>query len=194
LAWKKESPCEPRPAPAGGAAASSSLLAPARPARYRGKVIAMGFRISLTLPGDDRAFAMGGRTGMAERKNLTGVWHGLYSYERFREPVYFVATLIDGGSFVGGTTHESEIGERGAPLTLFASVEGTAAGQEVVFTKTYDGSGGWGHSVAYVGRLSADGMEIEGRWTIGRLAAGRFLMIRNAGVSESVVREAFEKV
>lgn len=128
------------------------------------------------------------------KTNLTGVWHGLYSYERFREPVYFVATLIDGGAFVSGTTHESEVGERGAPLTLFASIEGTAAADEVVFTKTYDGSGGWEHSVAYVGRLSSDGTEIEGRWTIGRQASGRFLMIRNSGVSESVVRHAFEKV
>jgi len=127
-------------------------------------------------------------------QNLTGVWHGLYSYDRFREPVYFVATLIDGGSFVSGSTHESEVGERGAPLTLFASIEGTTADSDVVFTKSYDGSGGWAHSVAYVGKLSADGCEIEGRWTIGRKAAGRFLMIRNAGVSESVVREAFEKV
>lgn len=132
---------------------------------------------------------------MKDRKtNLTGVWHGLYSYERFREPVYFVATLIDSGSFVSGTTHESEIGERGAPLTLFAAIEGASAEGDVDFTKTYDGSGGWAHSVAYDGRLSADGTEVEGRWTIGRQAAGRFLMIRNSGASESVLREAFEKV
>ena len=132
---------------------------------------------------------------MKDRKtNLTGVWHGLYSYERFREPVYFVATLIDNGSFVCGSTHESEVGERGAPLTLVASVEGRSADGEVAFVKTYDGSGGWDHSVAYDGRLNADGSEVEGRWEIGRRAAGRFLMIRNSGVSESVVREAFEKV
>lgn len=127
-------------------------------------------------------------------ENLTGVWHGLYSYEAFREPVYFVATLIDGGSFVCGTTHESEVGRRGAPLTLFAQVEGNRGGGDVVFTKTYDGSGGWDHSVAYVGRLGPDGAEIEGRWSIGRQAAGRFLMIRDSGVTESAVREAFEKV
>ncbi len=131
---------------------------------------------------------------MAQKsENLTGVWHGLYSYELYREPVYFVATLIDSGTFISGTTHESEVGETGAPLTLFATIEGTSAGGDVVFTKSYDGSGGWDHSVAYVGRLSADACEIEGRWTIGRKAEGRFLMIRNSGVTESVVREAFEK-
>jgi len=129
-----------------------------------------------------------------EGRALTGVWHGLYSYERFRDPVYFVASLIDCGSFVSGTTHESEIGERGAPLTLFASIEGAARNGGVAFTKTYDGSGGWAHSVSYAGRLSPDASEIEGRWTIGRHADGRFLMIRSRGVSESVVRAAFEKV
>ncbi len=127
-------------------------------------------------------------------ENLTGVWHGLYSYELYHEPVYFVATLIDTGSFISGTTHESEVGATGAPLTLFATLEGTSAEGDVVFTKTYDGSNGWTHSVAYVGRLSTDACEIEGRWTIGRKSEGRFLMIRNSGVTESVVREAFEKV
>ena len=126
-------------------------------------------------------------------ENLTGVWHGLYSYRLHREPVYFVATLIDAGSFISGTTHESEVGETGAPLTLFATIEGTAAQGDVVFTKTYDGSNGWTHGVDYVGSLSADACEIEGRWTIGRKAEGRFLMIRNQGVTESVVREAFER-
>ena len=126
--------------------------------------------------------------------NLTGVWHGLYSYFLYEQPVYFVATLIDGGSFFSGTTHESETAETGSPLTLFATVEGTCADDDVIFTKTYDGSNGWTHSVAYVGRLSPDGCEIEGRWTIGRKSEGRFLMIRNSGVTESVMREAFEKV
>ncbi len=64
----------------------------------------------------------------------------------------------------------------------------------MVFTKTYDGSNGWTHSDSYVGRLSSDACEIEGRWTIGRKSEGRFLMIRNAGVTESVVRQAFETV
>jgi hypothetical protein len=128
------------------------------------------------------------------KQSLTGVWHGLYSYQAYREPVYFVATLIDSGSYISGTTHESEIGERGAPLTLFASIEGSRQGTSVSFTKAYDGSGGWDHQVSYDGILNADGTEIEGKWTIGHKASGRFLMIRNRGVTESVVRGAYEKV
>jgi hypothetical protein len=127
-------------------------------------------------------------------KNITGVWHGLYSYQAFRHPVYFVATLIDSGSYISGTTHESEVGEHGAPLTLFASVEGSRKDNAVSFSKSYDGESGWDHTVNYEGLLNADASEIEGQWTIGNKATGRFLMIRNRGVSESVVRKVYEKI
>jgi hypothetical protein len=127
-------------------------------------------------------------------QNLTGVWHGLYSYVAFHEPVYFVATLIDTGSFLGGTTHESDVGETGAPLTLFASVEGARSGAKVDFTKVYDGSGGWDHAVAYEGVLNGDATEIEGSWRINAEAFGRFLMIRSRGATEQVARKRFVEV
>lgn len=126
-------------------------------------------------------------------QSLTGVWHGLYSYAAFREPVYFVATLIDSGSFISGSTHEQETGETGAPLVLIAAVEGTHGDQRVQFTKTYDGSAGWDHAVSYEGLLSPDRNEIEGQWRIDHRANGRFLMIRNRGVEEKMVRRAFQK-
>jgi hypothetical protein len=128
------------------------------------------------------------------KDSLTGVWHGLYHYPVHREPVYFVATLIDAGSFISGSTHESEIGETGAPLTLFASVEGTKSGSTVGFTKTYDGASGWDHAVAYDGVLNGDATEIEGEWRIGVEARGRFLMIRSRGASEQVARKRFVEV
>ncbi|RDJ25049.1 hypothetical protein DWF00_17765 [Bosea caraganae] len=131
---------------------------------------------------------------MARSSNLTGVWHGLYTYQAAREPIYFMATLIESGAWLTGSTHESEVGLSGAPLTLFAMLEGTRDEASVRFTKTYDGTGGWSHSVVYDGALSADATEIEGRWTIRREASGRFLMIRSAGANESVVRRAFAKV
>lgn len=127
----------------------------------------------------------------AER--LTGVWHGLYTYAGQPEPVYFMATLIDAGTSLTGATRESAVGERGAPLTLHAAIEGTHHASAVVFTKTYDGSGGWSHAVAYDGALNAERTEIEGRWTIGAKASGRFLMIRSQGASETVVRKAFAR-
>jgi hypothetical protein len=131
---------------------------------------------------------------MVAKDSLTGVWHGLYTYPGQPEPVYFVATVIDSGSHLSGSVHESEVGRNGAPLTLYAGLDGSRQGHSVAFTKTYDGSGGWEHSVSYDGLLSQDRTEIEGRWTIRTEASGKFLMIRSRGVSESVVREAFEKV
>jgi hypothetical protein len=122
---------------------------------------------------------------------LTGIWHGLYSYPAYLEPVYFVATLISSGRGFSGTTHEAVTGRSGAPLMLFASLAGSQAGYSVTFSKTYDGSGGWCHTVGYDGILNATATEIEGRWTLPNAWSGRFLMIRAAGADETAVRKAF---
>lgn len=132
-------------------------------------------------------------------KSLTGVWHGLYTYPRELQPVYFMATLIQSGGHLSGTTHEAEKGEDGAPLALFAMIGGARSGASVVFSKTYDGSAGWTHDVAYDGRLDDAEDEIEGRWTIAPTAerpglSGRFMMMRSSGASEKTARQAFEKV
>ena len=44
--------------------------------------------------------------GRAGEQNLTGVWNGLYTYPSDRS-TSFVATLIDSGGSLSGTTHES---------------------------------------------------------------------------------------
>ena len=129
---------------------------------------------------------------MTGSSSLTGVWHGLYTYQDLGS-VYFVATIIESGAWLAGSTHESEVGVSGAPLTLFAGLEGAGQEQRVHFVKTYDGTGGWSHSVAYDGMLSAEATEIEGGWAIGLEASGRFLMIRSAGANESVIRRAFAR-
>lgn len=130
---------------------------------------------------------------MGASTSLTGVWHGLYSYTDIGS-VYFVATLIQSGAWLSGSTHEAEFGDDGSPLTLFAELEGMRDGLRLRFDKTYDGTGGWSHSVAYEGLISPDATEIEGNWTIGQEVSGRFLMIRSRGASESVVRRAFVRV
>jgi hypothetical protein len=127
--------------------------------------------------------------------SLTGIWHGLYTYPRGGwQPVYFVATLVASGAHLGGTTHEAAVGHSGAPLTVFASLSGSRAGATVAFAKTYDGTGGWTHTVAYAGVLNGDASEIEGTWSIPDVWSGRFLMMRSPGVSEQAVRRKFEKV
>jgi hypothetical protein len=135
---------------------------------------------------------------MSEKtQSLTGVWHGLYSYDLASAPVYFVATLMSGAGWISGTSHEAINEIVGQALTLFASLEGSIVGAKVSFIKTYDGSGGWSHSVPYEGTLSPDGTEIEGRWEIiekGYMqVSGRFLMIRSNGASEALVRRVYEK-
>jgi hypothetical protein len=126
--------------------------------------------------------------------SLSGQWQGLYSYPRYLEPVYFVATLISFGSQFSGTTHEASEGRSGAALKSFALVDGSLGGNEVSFLKTYDGSADRSHSITYNGTLSVDGLEIEGTWSIPGDWSGRFLMIRNTGATEKLVREVYEKV
>jgi hypothetical protein len=127
------------------------------------------------------------------KTSLTGVWQGLYSYMAFREPVYFVATVIQSGTMLTGTVQEAEIGRNGAPLNLFAYISGAKVGNAVTFAKTYDGSGGWNHAVHYDGMLNGDASEVEGRWEIVNEGSGRFLMIRSPGATEAVARLIFEK-
>ncbi len=130
---------------------------------------------------------------MSPKDNLTGVWHGLYSYPVAVEPVYFMATLISSGTMLSGMTHEAVKGRKGAPLTVFAALDGSRSGQAIEFIKTYDGTGGWRHSVRYEGTLNTEATEIEGFWMLSTGWIGRFLMIRSAGMTEEVARKVYER-
>ena len=121
----------------------------------------------------------------AEAQNLTGVWNGLYSYPDGRS-VTFVATLIDSGSTLSGSTHEPCVDGDCPAATLFATLMGSRSGSAVTFRKTYEvPNRRWG-TVNYEGRLSADATEIEGRWSIPGVWSGKFMMIRP-------LREALEE-
>jgi hypothetical protein len=130
---------------------------------------------------------------MQTRNNLTGIWQGLYSYPRARGPVNFTATLIESGAWLSGSTHETAQDEWGDWCEVFATLLGKRAIQAVDFTKTYDGTNGWSHAIAYDGVLSDDATEIEGRWS-GKGWSGKFLMIRPEGRRAGLLREAFEQV
>jgi hypothetical protein len=125
--------------------------------------------------------------------NLTGVWHGLYSYPIARAPVSFVATLIETVGAVSGTTHEPcAVG--GSPNeTLYATLVGSRQDSVVTFVKTYDGANPNYTTVAYEGTLSRDGTEIEGRWIVPGNWSGKFLMIRPAGKHEAISRKVSER-
>lgn len=134
-----------------------------------------------------------------EPENLTGVWHGLYSYpsgSRMPENS-FVATLISSGSLLSGTIHEIMRHHDGSESPANAVVTGTCDDQDVHFLKSYDGTGNVRHNVAYAGRLSSDRLEIEGIWRIHhpiRVFSGRFLMIRKRGGGESIAVRVAETI
>jgi len=116
-----------------------------------------------------------------DRDSLTGIWHGQYSYPAPQvPPVAFVATLIQFGEMLSGTTHENIETDMG-DAALFATLEGTRQGEAVNFVKTYDPAIEDWQDVIYDGRLNGAGDEIEGTWTIPGVLAGKFLMIRNRG-------------
>ena len=125
----------------------------------------------------------------AQAQDLTGVWNGLYSYPDGRS-VTFVATLIDSGSTLTGSTHEPCVGRDCPAGTLFASLVGSRHGSAVAFRKTYEPAGRRYGVVNYAGTLNADATEIEGRWTIPGVWSGKFLMIRPLREAASAENEA----
>jgi hypothetical protein len=127
-------------------------------------------------------------------RNLTGVWNGLYTYPNGRSTA-FVATLIDSGGSLTGTTHEQSTLPGSGGATLFASLSGSRRDSSVAFTKTYDRPGDFHRSpIQYEGALNGEGTEIEGRWTIVKVWSGKFLMIRSPGQAAKAERGVFERI
>jgi hypothetical protein len=126
-------------------------------------------------------------------RNLTGVWNGLYSYPDGRSTA-FVATLIESGGSLSGTTHEPSTLGKNPGATLYASLLGSRHDGAVTFTKTYDRPDEIHRSpIVYEGALNSEGSEIEGRWTIAGVWSGKFLMIRSPGRELEVSRRAFAR-
>ena len=131
----------------------------------------------------------------ASAANLTGVWDGVYSYPSRYQSVTFVASLIQNGSLLAGSTHEPCVGANCPGDTLYATLVGSRQGSAVTFVKTYDCAGPhFQNPVNYEGTLNGDGTEIEGRWIIRQAWTGRFLMIRSAGKAASIARKEVERV
>ena len=134
------------------------------------------------------------RRDAASAQNLTGVWDGTYSYGSGTPSVAFVATLIESGTTLTGTTHEPCTIGGSSDEILLATLLGVRQGQAVRFVKTYEGSNPYYGTVHYEGTLNADVTEIEGRWSIPGDGSGAFLMIRPAGASQTIARKSTAKV
>lgn len=130
----------------------------------------------------------------AEARSLTGVWNGLYTYPDGRS-TSFVATLIETGGTLYGSTHEPSTLPSSRAAMLFANLTGSHRGSAVTFTKTYDAPDLMHRSpILYEGARNADATEIEGRWTIVGVWSGKFLMIRSAGEEVKTARRAMARI
>ena len=127
-----------------------------------------------------------------EGEDLTGVWNGLYSYPDGLS-VTFVATLIESGGLLSGTTHEPCVGVGAPGVTLYASLAGGRDGHAVHFRKTYDGSVPGYRTVDYAGTLNTEATEIEGRWTVPGVWSGKFMMIRPRRTEATTERKVSER-
>jgi hypothetical protein len=127
-------------------------------------------------------------------EDLSGFWDGIYSYPRDLAPVSFVADLKEAEGWLTGTTEETAAIGSASGQTLSATLQGRRSGSAVKFLKLYDGSVPGFDSVAYEGSVSADGTEIDGRWTAIGNWSGTFLMIRSRGVAESRSKTAEERL
>jgi hypothetical protein len=98
---------------------------------------------------------------------LDGQWAGSYDYGNGsnNRAVQFAMVLKADGTRVFGRTMEANT-FGGAAKQLNANLQGSLQGGNVLFTKTYDGSGGYSQSVQYYGVLSRDGSSITGTWEL----------------------------
>jgi hypothetical protein len=131
---------------------------------------------------------------MGTEENLTGIWHGLYTYPVARARVLFDATLIESGSWLSGSTHEVSSAGPSKGQVIYATILGERSGGRVTFTKTYDGTAPGYAIVEYEGALSEDCSEIEGCWAIQKSWSGKFLMIRSTGKEQAVAHEVFARI
>ncbi len=125
--------------------------------------------------------------------SLTGVWNGLFNHPN-HAPVSFLATLIEAGDSISGTTTEACAARFCPRKTHNALLDGHRRRSAVAFIKTYDPKGfGYG-VVEYQGRVNADATEIDGEWKIpGTALAGKFLMIRAGSAKQELAEKVTEK-
>jgi hypothetical protein len=130
--------------------------------------------------------------GDTDPENLSGLWHGQYNYPTAKEPVAFIANLIDGGGTLGGSITEKSTLPPRLGEVLFAVIRGTRDGSSVHFAKTYESDDPRYTVVRYEGQVSADATEIEGTWSTGGWA-GKFLMVRGREGAGAEARGILER-
>lgn len=108
--------------------------------------------------------------------DLSGAWQGVF-WGPQTAPATFDASLIDqpGPGFSGSAVERATFGNNESPF-LLSGVEGEVRNGRIRFVKTYDGTGGVTHSVAYEGQI-VSGRRIVGTWQVDG-AQGQFELVR----------------
>lgn len=108
-------------------------------------------------------FAAAGTALAQSASNLTGRWDGGYVSTNGEDINTLTVNLVQSGTrLTGGMVEVNTIGDFKQNLFLTSTIEGTVSGNNVVFVKKYDGTGGVYHSVRYSGTVSANGRTIKG--------------------------------
>jgi hypothetical protein len=122
---------------------------------------------------------------MSDPQDVSGVWYGRYAADHGEDDNGFIALLEETGGAVTGTITEPD--EASGQIRR-AAVTGQRDGASLRFTKQYDGSGGWTHSVRYSGMVDADGTLVMGSWIVFGLT-GAFDMTREKFDAEALEDE-----
>ncbi len=112
---------------------------------------------------------------------LSGTWRGTYYYPRPANGVSSVDFEMDltfSQSNISGFISEPNTFGNKSSANLYASFEGGALGNDLSWTKTYDGTGGISHSITYEGKLDRRAKRIEGKWSFPGNWSGRFVITR----------------
>jgi hypothetical protein len=125
---------------------------------------------------------------MNDPRDTTGVWYGRYFATAWDVPENsFIAHLEESGGAVEGRITEPD--DTGNADIRRAFVSGTRSVDMLEFVKQYDPAGPLAHSVAYSGRISADGTEITGDWRFSGYH-GSFVMNREIFSAEELDEDA----
>src|SRR5205085_12354720 len=94
------------------------------------------------------------RGAAPDAKSLTGVWTSLFDYAVV-ESFAFIATVIEAGNSVSGSTHERCTVPECPRRSHDAMLAGSRRGSTVNFIKTYDHQGFGYEVVEYSGTVNA---------------------------------------
>lgn len=122
------------------------------------------------------------------RRDLSGLWMGSFAYPGGAGPTTpFLARIEDRDGRFSGTTIEPDNVTGGKELE--ADLVGNRQGDAIDFTKIYRGAPVDLEPIDYVGRMSADGNQVTGVWSL-QLMNGTFEMYREAVWEQEEEEEA----